>query len=449
MGWREGWPITGNINVLFYLAIILAAASLGPLALYIFRRGHDPLNPLILIGLVSFGIAAEPMLKYGNKVAGLYATRNSLEQFSFIGIISLLGLYLGWALKRHRDARSNNVQKASQIIWSPGALLGMGYIFAIVGMVGWAVHLHNMRSTGYVTDLYFLMVPSAVLVIQAVLLDKTRLLEALPALAMAVTPDTYHFLTYGGRGSAMRLAVIPLVYFLFRGKRPKKVFVLGVLLFFGATMHLLAQSRTVLRRGQASSRIGALVVAAEQAFKSGGVGGSLPGRTFVAGSNMIQIAEDFNKFDYGRFVWNMGITFLPHEWFPNKYDYGTFWYRNGFMRTEMLLGRKTPGGNAQSGFAYAFIEFWWFSPLFWLALGWWLAHLYGNARSPQRLDCHGYLIIMYIATLYLVAQDLPTFGFQVLFCLVPLFIAYHLCGQRIAQGKGRPGPTAPAQAVGV
>ena len=417
-----------------YLAIrgacvVLAIVSLAPLALYLVGRVRDPFHPLALAGLLAFGIADFKLLLDPGSALN-YVEAGSLVEFELIAAASLLCLYLGWHWRgwrrpagRLRGAVAGSPPRA----YSPSRLLGTGGLMALLALTAWLVDIHRVRATGYVADWVFLQTPAAVLLIQAGLLDRNLWLPALTALCLDLFGCAYHAYTYGSRSTTAILFTVLAVPFFVRGARPRKKWVLVAGAVGFIVMMTLAETRTIVGKGEAPNRFAALWVAGER-FIHGGQRRYGAGREFVVGAGEVQVVQDQQNWNFGRVFPDMAIIFLPHQYFPDKYDWVSPWDAPHFfplLRRYLGLTKKVLSyGVAPTGFADAYVNFWWMFPLFWLALGYFLNFIYAEAVYGHRLDHQCYLVCSFLVLFLLVGQDIEAGEFAALFTMLPAWLAY-------------------------
>lgn len=216
------------------------------------------------------------------------------------------------------------------------------------------------------------------------------------------------------------------VPFLFRGTRPRKPWVLVLGFAAAVVMMTLAETRSIVGNGEAPDRIAALLVAGEH-FLHGGSRNYGPGREFVMGTAEVQAVQRLQNWDWGGFLWNVVAVFPPHQLFPNKIQWQTAWGNgpHGYLHSIRVgAGLGFAPGCATAGFSDAFVQFWWFFPIFWFILGHLTHRLYTAAVYARRQDYQCYLVVFFVVLLYLVAQGLEPATFNALFTLLPAWLAY-------------------------
>ena len=307
---------------------------------------------------------------------------------------------------------------------------------AVLALIG---NIH-FWPTGYIRDWGFMQLPAAVLLIQAYMLDRRLLWPAVAGVAAALYWCVHWFFVYGGRGVTGIMLALVAAPFLFKGTRPRKPWVLIFGFVAAVVMMTLAETRSIVGSGEAPNRIAALVVAGKK-FLHGGSRSYGPGTELVAGAAEVQTVQTLGDWDYGRFVYNFAVKFLPHEWFPRKAWLYTVWGEtggpNGHGRLiDRTAGLKLPEGFAPTGFAAAFVEFSWLFPVFWFLLGYFTHCLYAGAVCARRLDYQCYLVCTFVGLLYLVAQGINAAEFQFAFSLAPAWLAYRYARVRRVPAGG-------------
>ncbi|MGC9260881.1 MAG: hypothetical protein ACP5I8_12525 [Phycisphaerae bacterium] len=418
---------------LFQSCLVLAVVSLAPLANYVLRRGQEPFSPLIIVGGLAFVIVCWPPM-VNPSPALEYATVSSLIQLEWITTLSLLGLYAGWAYwkKRHRFDPAA-WQPSTQYRFDPRRLFVAGAVMAAISLVIYIATYHQYRTIGYILDLPFMRVPAAILLIQALILDPAIMAGAIFWLFVAVAEAVVQFITYGQRGDTIRIALLALVPFLLLNKRPKKIPLLALGAAVAIVVGSLAFTRLLIAKGEANGRVQALEMVAKRMVEMKPMNRYAPGRTYVVGANQIEVVEYLHNWDDGKFLWNIAITFLPHEFFPDKYHYATVWNVTGYLGIiRRTLDVPTPKGMAPTGFVNAFIEFWWLFPAFWFLLGYACRAVYMRAVYQQRIDFQGYLVLLFVCLVYLASQDLYAFSYNAMFTIAPAYLAYRWCRVPVA-----------------
>lgn len=428
--------------------LVLAVVSLAPLALYLVGRIKEPFHPLTLAGVITFGLADYKLLRDPGPALN-YVTAGALVEFELISAFSLLCLYAGWRWRSRRSVGGLQGRPPGPppAAYSPTRLLAVGGLLATLTLAAWLVTIHKVYNTGYVGDWVFLQTPGAVLLIQACILDRNLLLPAITALCLDLFGCVYHAYTYGSRSTTAILFTVLVVPFIVRGTRPRKPLVIALGLIAGVALMALAATRTIVGKGEASNRFDALWIAGED-FLHGGRRSYGAGREFVVGAGEVQVVQEQQDWNYGRVFLDMPIIFLPHQYFPNKYDWVSRWdapHSFPLLRRYLGLSKKVLSyGVAPLGFSDAFVNFWWLFPVFWLLLGYYLQYLYSGATSGRRLDFQAYLVCSFFVLFLLVGQDIEAGEFAALLTLLPAWMAYRYAREHDA----RTGRTVPVNAQG-
>ncbi len=417
-----------------FLAFVLCVAGLLPCAAYVLGRRVDPFNPALFVGGLTFGVCAFKPLIY-TQDALTFVTAHELAAYLVVCLVSLLAFY-GGCLYARRRAQINSAS-LPQRYWQMDArrILMVALLFGLVADLSYVLTYHQYRATGYLRDLSALRLPAAVLAIQAAMYDRQNLRAAALAIAMGLAPSVMRFFTYGGRGVTVEMLLFLLVPFLFRGRRPAKVLVISVGLLGGFAVHYLATTRMLIGSGEAKNRISALILAFE-GHHAGGTHVS-GGSTFVEGALELATVRKLGNYDKGGVLWNFAVVFLPHEWFPNKYDYVTPWAlsKSRMRMVDNTEGVLPPEGTAPSGYTDMFIEFGWLAPIFWFLVGWFSWRVYMRGVVFGDVAAQGYYVALLFGLLYLVAQQIEPGIQNWLFSYVPLALAYWQCRLPSAAGS--------------
>lgn len=434
------------MNVTF-LAAILAIMGLAPAAAYVFGRRVDPFNPAIFVGGITFGACAYKPLRY-TKACLAYVKPGELSFYLLVCVISLAAFYLGCLYARRRGAKQPPRGVGDFAAYNPSRLLVAGLIFAAVADASYVITYHHYRASGYIRDLSALRLPAAILCLQAALLDRRHLRAATVGVLMGIGPSVARFITYGGRAVTVEMFLLPLVAFLFWGRRPPKVALLAVALIGGLTVHYLAETRSIIGEGLASNRVSALILAFKGQPGAGAHAGT--GTAALDGAAEMATVRRLQNYDKGGVLWNFAIEFLPHAWFPGKYSYATAWDLQPRIKmvARTTTFREAPG-SAPTGYADVFIEIAWLAPVAWFFLGWWAWATYGRAAVKRDMAFQGYYIVLLFALLYLVAQMIFPFLQNWLFSIVPLALVYWQCRELApasSPGRGRVPIRGPASA---
>jgi hypothetical protein len=418
-------------------ACVLAAfISLAPLALYLFGWFKDPFNPLLIVSGVTFGTCILE-LWHNPDPALSFAPEYALIQYEQVVTLSLLALYAGWWAWRLRHVKPKHPRFSSpQALalyrqqYSPRYLILVGWAMVLVAATAWFILGDRSAVTGYLTWLTNLRFPGAILAIQAAILERRYYFSTTICVILACIPSLLFFFSYGGRGDTAQVLVLLCVPYLLLQRRPLKLYILIYGALFAIVLGTLAETRAMPNSTTVSGRISGIFHAGENLLKGKKVDYD-SGREFIVGADQIAVLDKLHNYDDGRFLWNIVILALPKELFPNKYDYYSPWYASNYLQIiRDNLGVPTPIGAAPTGFANILVEFGWLFPLVWFALGYWLRSLHSGAMYAARLDLQGCLVILIIALLYLIAQDVYAYLRELIFNLIPLYLVYKLCRVR-------------------
>jgi len=364
----------------------------------------------------------------------------ALIQFEQVVAVSLLALYLGWFAWRLRNhAPMQPVLNADHALalyrrqYFAHHLLIIGWIMTAVAVPAWFILGPRSFATGYITWLPDLRFPGAILVIQAALLDRRFLVSSVVCVILTSVPNIVFFFTYGGRADTAQLVVLICVAYLIWQKRPRKLYIVIFGFLFAGVLGIMAESRSIPDSDTVTGRISALYTVGKNILTNKKMEYDSADE-FIVGADQIAVLDKLHNWDDGKFLWNMGVLLLPKEYYPNKDNYYSQWYTTNYLQIiNDNLDVPQLVGAAPTGFANVLVEFGWLFPLAWFALGYWLRSLYSKAVYSARLDMQGCFVILIIALLFLVSQDLYAYMREIIFNLIPMYLIYFLCRVRSPQ----------------
>jgi hypothetical protein len=412
---------------------LAALICLAPIACYLIGWIRDPFNPLLIIAGVTFGTCVFTL--WHNPAPALnFAPDYALIQYEQVVSVSLLALYAGWWAWRLR-----NILPKQPLLTGPQALalyraqysarhlFIVGWAMVLIAVPLWFILGDRSHVTGYLTWWANLRFPGAVLVIQAAILERRLLRSAILCVIIASVPNLLFFISYGGRADTAQLLVLACVPYLLWQKRPWKLYVVIFCAIFAIVLGTLAETRAMPIKHTFFGRVSGIVQGGENLL-TGKKTDYGSGAEFIVGADQIAVLDKLHNWDDGRFLWNVGVLLLPKEFFPRKDLYYSEWYTTNYLQIiRDNLAVPIPIGAAPTGFANILVEFGWLFPLAWFALGYWLRSLHAGALYAARLDYQGCLVILIIALLFLLAQDLYSYVREIIFDYIPLYFVYRLC----------------------
>ncbi len=418
---------------LFAICLLLAVVALAPVAWYLLKRGADPFNPMVFLGGLAF-VSTDRRLLFNPGPALDFMPASAYKTYLYIAIASLLALYAGWAVWKYRHPVTRVVPARSlaeyRRQYDPVRLLIAGMFLGVLSLGAFVVSHGRYRLTGYIRDLMSLNLPAAVLIMQAIILDTSLLWAGVVGLGAAMARSVFLFFSYGSRGQTASVAALVAVPYLIKQSRPLKPVLVAIAVLVGLVMLTLTRSRVVLSEGLAQNRVGAVILAVESMF-NGHHRSYTAGSDTVVGAAEVQAVQALHNWGYGGgFLWDVVTVFPPHEWFPNKGYWQTQW-GNGPAPDHSFLssihkatGVPVPPGSGQPGFGQIFVQYGWFFPLFWFALGYVLHYCYSAAIFGRRLNYQAFMVIIYLSALYLVTQGPKPATFVFIFAFFPALLAY-------------------------
>jgi hypothetical protein len=405
------------------LALLASAIFLWPALLYVMRYIKDPFHPLTFVGVLAFVITSGGILSKGALVLEL-VSESAVNIYLIVAAVSILGFYGGWWLHLLFHRKQPLSLPDQSVEYEGTRLFLWALIFDLIGVSAYLFTRQNYTATGYVYELGQLWIMGALLSIQAVLVAPRSLVACLITFAVAVIPPIDRFFIYGQRGDTFRLAMVCLPMFFFKKIRPPFAVFLPVVLAFGLVMGTLERTRAILGENAAQTRLEALGKAIPSFFEKDPAERLYGSQTYIYGPAMVQAVRHEQSYEYGAWLYNIGVRFLPKEWFDKDPLYTRWSVTNFNQTTSDDAGFSVPGGSAPSGFASVFVEFGWASPLFWMLLGYIARIRYVKALNTDDLRQHAFLTACYIIGLYLITQDLYAATMNTIYMFPAMIIAY-------------------------
>jgi hypothetical protein len=403
------------------LATLLAILCFWPLAVYLIKPRQDPFNPLIFVGATTFFVADFGIFTDHDK-ALRFVTDGELSVFLIVVIISLAGFYLGWHARRRRE--NEQTFPATPAEYRPHTLLNSALLLAFVGVTVALYTREEYSLTGYLRDLGGLWVPAAILAIEAIFLNPTMGAVGFLTAIFCLIPPVDRFFSYGQRGDTFRIAMMAIPFFLVRNRRPARVIFVPAALVLALTLGTLERTRILVNDGEATGRVDALFKVIPSFFTPRGNIASYASKEYVFGTAMISTVRDEGSYEYGAFLYNLGVRFIPKEAF-DKLGLFTSWNNTNYLsHVGHHAGFDIPGGAAPSGFAHVFVEFGWACPVFWFFLGSLARWFYARAVFGRDLSSIGYMTVYFIILLYLITQDLLNATMNAIYTFPALYLVY-------------------------
>jgi hypothetical protein len=407
------------------LAIILAIISLWPLANYLIMPRQDPFNPLIFVGATTFFVTDYGILTDHDRSLRLVSDTD-LSVFVTVVIVSLLGFYAGWHWRRRREDSKHLVVVAAPERYRPHTLLNSALVLAAVGVTVALYTRTDYLVTGYLRDLGGLWVAAAILALQATFLNPAVGAVGLLTAALCLIPPVDRFFSYGQRGDTFRIALLAIPFYLLRKRRPARVFFVPMAIFLALTLGTLDRTRKLVSDGEATGRVDALFKVIPSFFEQTQNIRNYGGKEYIFGTAMVATVRDQQSYEYGAFLYNIGVRFIPKEAF-DKLGYFTRWNNTNYgPMVGQHAGFEVSGGAAPTGFAHVFVEFGWGAPLFWFVLGSFTRRLYARAVSRGDLAGIGYLTAVFVVLLYLITQDLLNATMNAIYTFPALYLVYRV-----------------------
>jgi len=411
------------MSYLYLMLSLTAFVTLLPCALYLINRIRDPFHPLMFVGALACMMSVYGVVTGAHRVDSVI-THEAINVFLLVTMLSVLGFYAGWGL-HWRATRVQEIQVAMPMVeYEPSKLLLWAVIFDLLGVGAHFYTRHEYTVTGYVRDFNALWISSAILSIQILLMSPRHRVGACLTLAVALLPPLDRFFDYGQRGDTFRLAIIILPVFLYKKFRPSRAYFIPAVMFFALILGTLERTRGMTEAGMAANRVDAIFKMLPTVLQDQKEGTFRTDESWLFGTGMIQTVREEQSYEYGGWIRNIGVRFLPKELF-DKDQYYTSWSITQYtIHTEENMIFPIPYGSAPTGFAHVFVQFSWAAPLFWMLLGYAARRCYIRALLTDDIRYHAYLVGYFIIGLYLISQDLYAATMNGIYFLPCLMIAY-------------------------
>ncbi len=406
------------------LGVILLVVGVFPALLYLCGYQKDPFHPLILVGLTSYFIAGHKLLT--NPLPALsFMPSSFFEFYLLVTIAAVLSFYFGWYKGGGKKfIRGLGVNES----FSPGKLLFYSLVAVVTGVMANLMTYGDWQATGYLRDLLFLWVGGSVVAVQVICFSRnpTYLGLAVLSLAIAAITPIDRFIVYGQRSDIMRTAVVAMVFYLAKQRRPSKMVVV-----VGASFLLLILATIQLTRGAVnenptfSARVAAIGEKIPTFFDK--EPSYIGGEEHIFGPAAIGAVRESGQYGYGR---GYSVYFLqrfaPKEIFPNKWQwFGMHSGYNQAMLSQVMGGTHTiAGGAAPTGFAQAFCELGWASIFIWMLMGYFVRRLWDHAILLASPMAQGLMAITLFLLVLGITQELTSMLVHAIFLLVPLTLCY-------------------------
>ncbi|HVX87162.1 MAG TPA: hypothetical protein VH253_20425 [Phycisphaerae bacterium] len=396
----------------------------------------DTFHPVLFFGTLSFFIAVYGIFANGDSTQRFVAADDVIFYLTIV-LLAFAGFVAGWIWAIRRERRSPEAIPAPSA-YRPSLLFVWSLLFTGVGVTAAMFTRNDFTVTGYVRDFGTLWIVGALLAIQSALLLPTLRVAAIAVVAVCLIPPIDRFLSYGQRGDTFRIAMLVIPFFLFYRRRPPRGIFIPCALLLAVVLATLVQTRTLVGRGEARNRIDALTKVIPSFFDGVNRKPSQGADEYIFGTAMVATARQTGVYDNGvGFLYNTAVRFLPKEYFDKDPLYTRWAIVNYIPYVSGYAGYAIPGGAAPSGFAHAFVEFWWFFPLFWMFYGFVSRRIYLRSLTGD-LAQQGYFVAYFVITLYLVAQDLYPFTMQILYTIPALWLAYRTARAPQAHAEHQP-----------
>lgn len=238
------------------------------------------------------------------------------------------------------------------------------------------------------------------------------------------------------RGSWIRLGVIFIFSYLYNQKRTAGVSVITLMkkylwVFVAGIFLALLLTFTVQLRKFYSPDTSFVSQAAEtiQAIRENPVllvGGSAldEGNEYVVAYNTFMAAKISGIYDYGKKWLYPFMNFIPRTLWSDKPYWETYSINIFDYIDKYSIIRHVPG-SAETGIMDTFFRFRWYSPLFFLILGFYAQTL--QHRAIYNLRIRYFYLCFYIGSFYFFTQNMMPFVIFTLYMFIPVYVINRTC----------------------
>jgi hypothetical protein len=367
-----------DVNIIFW------ACWLATAALCAYQFVHSLRTPEALLGFVpviclSFGY-------FYVLQSGVVATTMShritpfaLALGQFVALISLIGILLGWykGVGAVRAPRRIVPMRGHESLWYGGVV---AILVGIAGQYSFFYSGYGFSVSAYWYLLFHIAFPGfAICVNLAARYPEYRqgsvilLLTVLGVLLMS------YWVYYVRRGPTFTFIVVLIYgYYIARPHLVNRAVIVSGLVLAGLIMLLFLTLRDYSAEGASWS---------ERRLQQVTAANVLVGKAYEESDNeflynccAIATCLELDRFQWGTGYLSIASHWIPRQWWPDKPNLGQGWLNPiTFPEIYDYTGVTLFPGSTYSGVGEAFLEFAWFSPLFWFALAWLIGKLYAYA----------------------------------------------------------------------
>lgn len=292
-----------------------------------------------------------------------------------LALVCILAFLLGWKLalkKGGNRARLNDKEPSLNY----ARMWGLGVTAALVAIV--SIQFVDFRnemydyagSSAYVYMLYHIGYPAILACVIAIVKDKRyrSYLHKLILLALCFGL-TYIFFLTARRGPTFPIIIMVVYGFgLMQATKPKKLVLIISILMISAAMLVFPLVRNYSEGGMrawSEESVQALSIESVTVEKSKQDGDN----EALYHMGTVATATALGNYQYGTGYLSLLTHFIPRYLWPDKPSLGEGWFLWTPSLMSRFLGWQLSSGAAAGGVAETFMEFGFFAPLLWLALG--------------------------------------------------------------------------------
>lgn len=360
-----------------------------------------------------------------------YLPRGSLTLGALMPLLCLAGILWGWNLGKARTTQVHTQTRdfsLFQVWWMGLVLLVVGVVGANIfsGFSGIVVDFENVSAYSYLS--FCVGYPGLILALWAVskMSAVNRKLFWVVTL-VGIAAFMFPFLTGGRRGPLFPTAMVLLMVPSLANRRvPNPVMFFTGVIAAGVIMLLCLQIRQVNSENRSLGHIiqslGRLDVSSAMQVRGQEVGDN----EYLNNCVLLAVMTKTGRYQYGTGHLSLLLHWIPRALWPDKPALGAGFisFDDLFDEVESLAGlRLLGGGAAAGGVADSFIQYGYFTPVFWFGLSWFVARIFVRARWGSDPRWQWVYVGFVCVTHWLISQGAAAAFVPVTIFVVVLFVA--------------------------
>jgi hypothetical protein len=344
----------------------------------------------------------------------------------FLSCASFACLLLGWYLRV--GGGSTSLPRAARYHLGKLWLLGIGWL--VVGNVGLYSFLASGASYQSSSAYWYMLnnvgyAGTALCVVALVrgrrYVDPLSVLLVIVLIGLLAGP-----FIVGARRGPMFTAIIAVIfaYLLASRTMPRLSVAVGTLAFTGFMMLVLVEVRNYTYHGKtwddALETMTFEDVMAKRTKK-------LSDNEFVNHCVQIQANLETDQYQYGTSILSALLSWIPRSLWPDKPVRNEGWFTEARDYFRSGVRTNLGSGGAWGTVADAFNNFWYFSLVFWFAVGWFTAAVYTKGQRGGDLSWKMYYLGILMATHWFIAQCLSEAIVPWLMYEAVFWLSFRLC----------------------